>query len=158
MPIWKIRCSCGGESSRRITYSTREEEYGGLVPCLDCGELNKPMPAIKAVTGVTEITINQIGKKFSSAAELDRYCEQNDCEAVSKDSKKWRDFKDSARKGHLDQVKAEGYRDIADKRNRWKGDKVDRARAVQQKKIDSYHDKHGSSDKQTVEKAYGSVK
>ena len=34
----------------------------------------------------------------------------------------------------------------------------DRVRATQQKKIDSYHDKHGSSNKQTVEKAYGSVK
>ena len=158
MPIWRIDCECGCDTSKRLTFSSRENDYGGLVPCADCGNLASPMPAIRAVTGCKEININQIGKKFSNAAELDKYCEQNDCEAVSKGSKKWQDFKDRARQGHLEQVQSEGYRDIADKRNRWKRDKVDRARAVQQKKIDKYHDTHGSSGKQTAEKAYGSVK
>tara|TARA_Y100000361_G_C11160544_1_gene347029 strand:+ start:3134 stop:3610 length:477 start_codon:yes stop_codon:yes gene_type:complete len=158
MPIWRIACECGSETSKRMTYTKREEEYGGLVPCASCNVLNNPMPAIRAVTGCTEIEIKQIGKKFANSAELDKYCEQNDCEAVTPNSKRWKDFKDRAREGHQAQVKAEGYRDIADKKKRWKKDKVDRTRAVQQKKIDTYHDKHGSSNKQTVEKAYGSVK
>jgi len=157
MPIWKIACDCGGDSSTRLTFSKREEEYGGRVPCSICGELNDTRPAIKAVTGVTEIQIKQVGRTFSSSAELDKYCEANNCEAVSKDSKRWRDFKDSAKRGHQEQVKAEGYRDIDDKRNKYKAEKVDRVRASQQKKIDAYHNKHGSADKQTVEKAYGSV-
>lgn len=158
MPIWRIECECGSTSSKRLTFKRREEEHGGLVPCINCDALNSPLPAIRAVTGVTEITIKQIGKKFSSSAELDKYCAENDCEVVSNDSKRWRDIKDSARQGHQEQVKAEGYRDIDDKRNKWKKQKVDRVRANQQKTIDKYHDKHGSSDKKTVEKAYGSVK
>lgn len=158
MPIWRIDCECGCETSKRLTFKSREEKYGGLVPCIDCGKLNSALPAIRAVTGCTEIEIKQIGKKFSNAAELDKYCEQNDCEAVTPNSKRWRDFKDRARQGHQEQVQAEGYRDIDDKRNKWKKQKEDRVRATQQKKIDSYHDKHGSSNKQTVEKAYGSVK
>tara|TARA_Y100000310_G_C20060617_1_gene524814 strand:+ start:54 stop:530 length:477 start_codon:yes stop_codon:yes gene_type:complete len=158
MPIWKIACECGSTSSKRLTFKRREEDYGGLVPCIDCDALNSTLPAILSITRVTEIAINQIGKKFSSSAELDKYCSENDCEVVSNDSKRWRDIKDSARQGHQEQVQAEGYRDIADKRNKWKGQKEDRVRANQQKKIDAYHDNHGSSDKQTVEKAYGSVK
>ena len=158
MPVWRIECECGSDTSKRLTFSRREEEYGGLAPCINCDKLNKPLPAIRAVTGCTEIEIKQIGKKFANSAELDKYCEQNDCEAVAPDSKRWKDFKDRAKQGHLEQVKAEGYRDIDDKRNKWKKEKVDRVRATQQKKIDSYHEKHGSSGKQTVEKAYGSVK
>jgi len=157
MPIWRIDCDCGCDTSKRLTFSNREEKYGGLAPCLNCGTPNKTLPAIRAVTGVKEIEIKQIGKKFSSSAELDRYCEQNDCEAVSKDSNRWRNFKDGARSAHQEQVQAEGYRDIADKRNKWKGQKEDRVRANQEKAIKGYHDTHGSSDKQTVEKAYGSV-
>jgi hypothetical protein len=158
MPVWRIDCECGCDTSKRITFKRREEEYGGLVPCINCDSLNNPLPAIRAVTGCTEIEIKQIGKNFSNAAELDKYCEENDCEAVTPNSKKWRDLKDRARQGHLEQVRAEGYRDIADKKNRFKKEKVDRVRANQQKKIDAYHSKHGSSGKQTVEKAYGSVK
>ena len=158
MPVWRIDCECGCETSKRLTFRKREEEYGGLVPCINCDTLNKPLPAIRAVTGCTEIEIKQIGKKFANSAELDKYCEDNDCEAVSSSSSRWKKFKDSARQGHLDQVKAEGYRDIDDKRNKWKAQKVDRVRANQQKKIKEYHDTHGSSGKQTVEKAFGSVK
>jgi len=158
MPVWRIDCECGCETSKRLTYNRREEEYGGMVPCINCDALNNPLPAIRAVTGCKEISIKQIGKTFSNAAELDKYCAENDCEAISKDTKRWKDFKDSARQGHLDQVKAEGYRDIEDKRNNWKKQKVDRVRANQEKSIEKYHDTHGSEGKQTVEKAYGSIK
>ena len=158
MPVWRIDCECGCDSSKRLTFKKREEEYGGLVPCVNCDALNTTLPAIRAVTGCKEINIKQVGQNFANASELDRYCEENDCEAVAPNSKRWQDLKDQAREGHQEQVKAEGYRDIADKRNKWKSQKVDRARANQQKEIDKYHDNHGSSSKQTVEKAYGSIK
>tara|TARA_S200002703_G_scaffold35810_2_gene30903 strand:+ start:6687 stop:7163 length:477 start_codon:yes stop_codon:yes gene_type:complete len=158
MPVWRIKCECGSDTSTRLTFKKREEEYGGLVPCVSCDDLNNPLPAIRAVTGCKEISIKQVGQNFANAAELDRYCEENDCEAVAPNSKRWQDLKDQARQGHMEQVKAEGYRDIDDKRNKRKQQKVDRVRANQQKTIDKYHDNHGSSGKKTVEQAYGSVK
>ena len=157
MPIWKIQCKCGSDTSQRMSFERRQKAYGGNIPCGECGEVNIPHPAIRAVQGVTPIEVKQLGKTFSSSSELDRYCEANDCEAVDPSSKRWRDLKDMARLGHQEQVQAEGFKDIADKRNRWKAEKEDRVRATQQKTIDKYHDKHGSSDKQTVEKAYGSA-
>lgn len=158
MPIWNIDCDCGCETSRRMSYDRRVEEYGDNVPCSACGTVVPVRPGIGGFSGVEiNLHVSQIGRTFTTAADLDNWAHKNNKEVISPTSSQWRSIADASREGKEAQAREEGYSSVEEKRRRHSTDRVERVRQAQQAKIDNYHSEHGESGRKTVEEAFGSV-
>lgn len=156
MPLYEVECRCGN----REVYSSARRGWGDALICDECGSEVRVLMAPANFGGDLAdrpIPVNQVGRTFRNARDLDAWCDRNNCEVVSKTDSTWREIRDQARQDHVDMVREEGYRDIEDKRQRLKRGRVDRVRAAQEKQMSEYHQQYGSSGSQTVEAAFGPV-
>lgn len=149
MPTWRIRCQCGGNTSKNIRYAKREE-LGGA-PCLRCGEINKPLPTSPNLLGFGK----EKGTEGEVTTEQLRKQEQAGKEILLPGSPERQRIYEQAREAADKQAQAFGYRDVEHKSQNWAKDKKKWHRAKQKQEIDRYHDKHGSKGKKTVEQAFG---
>lgn len=155
MPLYDAHCpDCGVLET--VSSIKDYEANGNKLECPSCGTLvpQKP-PAVKTV-GLWDskpLHIKQIGRTFTSQQELDRYCEANGVEAVSKHDSGWKAFKAASRESADALCRDMGYRDSDDHRANFKKHQRDLVAANRQAQIDAYHDKHGSDGKKAVDDA-----
>lgn len=149
MPRWDIRCECGGTVSQLTRLSTREEQ-GGRVACADCGELNDPRPTAPNLFGLGR---EQGADGEVSTAELHR-AEKAGKQILTPNSPERKAQYDRALERANQQAQKFGYKDVFEKRERFKGDEARRWNTDQvAKQVEKYHKKHGNAGKQTVEQA-----
>lgn len=153
MPIWSIRCHCGGDTSTLTKYSVRVAQ-GNKVACSGCGALNTVRPTTPNLAG------------FGREKGLDGEVTTSTLRAMEKDgkviqsphSKERREQFERARAGADAQAQKMGFRDVDDFNVNWKYKKRDWNRDRQAQQINDYHNKHGNANRQTVEQAFGPVK
>jgi len=137
MPVYDITCPECGPVDDVFTRLSTVEERGGVV-CKNCGAIGEKRITLGhgGIVGVwtdKPLVSKQLGRSFSSAKELDAYCEKNNLAPVSNKSKAWETVRDKAREEHLDQIKEEGYHSREEKKKHWEDDRVERLRDSRKK-------------------------
>lgn len=150
MPIWSIKCECGGTLSERLSYSRRMDEYGGDVPCMVCGTPNKVRPTAPNLIGFG----HELGIDGEiSTADL-HAAERAGKEVLTPDSPKRKAQRQRALERANKSAQRFGYKDVFEKRERFRGDEKQKWNYDQvAKQREIYHQKHGSKNKMTVEQA-----
>lgn len=103
------------------------------------------------------IFIKQAGRSFHSESEMMTWADDHGLEAVAPDSDRWKNIKYHNRNEADKDAKRDGFSSAKERSDLIKYNKRDMLARSRQKKIDAYHDEHGSDGKQTVEQAFGDL-
>lgn len=154
MPIYDFRCEVCGEVSLDVF-----RKMDGVPP--DCGMCLVPMkkkPAAPAIIGGTWLNdgtkgryVKQADRHFGSAKELDAWAASRNLAVVSNSSKEWRAVKDANKEEAHKDAKKQGFRDQEDRSRSLKENSRDHLAAAGQKKIDAYHEEHGTAERVAVD-------
>mgnify|MGYP003627445083 CR=1 FL=1 len=124
MPLYDVRCtdSCGYFNDVFVLLADIDK-----IICPSCSK-----PVVRLVRPVATIgpmpskplRVDQIGRSFESASDWRDYQQKNgDVEILSATGNKWRAHKDIVRTKAESKAKAQGFRDLEDKRSHFrKGD------------------------------------
>ena len=155
MPIYEFqeRCECGEKELWTA------EVIGDVELVCECGR-----PAKKALSmfyfggdldgdGQGGIHVQQLGRTFKNAKELDSWCEENNCHVEDRTSKAWTAIEDEVRDLCEEEAQELGYIDHDHRQSKRKEDARMHVAEVRARKIQEYTDKNGSEGKATVDDA-----
>lgn len=130
MPLYDARCPSHGK--QEVFQLLAHFDDGLLCPVCDCEMLRIVSPVSQC--GPSEdrpLHIKQIGKTFTSQAQVKEYLKENPgCEMVSSSSNAWKSLKSSARESADVHYRKQGYRDKEDYRANIRKDLSEQKRAT----------------------------
>lgn len=154
MPVYDFRCEVCGETLTDVFQKMSAEPP-------ECGMCLMPMkkkPSAPAVVGGDWLDhglqgrySKQAGRHFKNSKELDAWAASRGLAPVSSTSREWRAIRDSNKEEAQVDAKKQGFTDQEDRKRRLKDNSRDHLAAAGQKKIDAYHDEHGTEGKKAVE-------
>jgi len=159
MPLYPVNCPCGSEegwSRRPIEPNTTEVE------CFSCPRV-VPIVAMQAHQlakvhgrdylddGVKGRFNKQAGRHFTSRKDMEAWAESRNLEPVSPNDTAWTSIKEINKEHANKDAKAEGFKDQEDRKKTLKEQPEDYLHAAAGKKIDAYHDEHGSAGKKSTD-------
>ena len=119
MPIFAIQCVCGDDTTFYHAHHYERDVEAGLFDrehilchCGEVAERRNNIPAKPKNPLKSAIHIDQIGRTFKNAKELDKWAEENNKEVVVNSSPEWQEQKWHARQAAEDAAKEQGYRDV----------------------------------------------
>ena len=153
MPIYEFqkRCRCG-----EVELWTSEIIEKVDIVC-ECGRSAKKALSLFSFGGDLGgygqggIHVQQLGKTFKNAKDLDAWCAENDCHVEDRTAKAWTSIEDEVRDLCEDEAHELGYVDWEHRQTKRKEDSRMHVAEARTKKINKYTDKHGSEGKATVE-------
>lgn len=153
MPIYVYRCS--------VCRDQREvfQKIGAGPPgCEMCLVPMEKRPAVASLAGVTWLNdgtkgryVKQADRHFRNAKELDAWAASRNLAVVSNSSREWRAVKDANKEEAHKDAQKQGFRDQEDRSRSLKENSRDHLAAAGQKKIDAYHEEHGTAERVAVD-------
>jgi hypothetical protein len=148
MRLYDVECPCGNIEA--LAKSVDD----GMVVCDECGELTKvivkgfPTPAIVGVWTDRPITIgNDSRQSFTSAKELDAYCEARGVTYEAPGSRARKELAHASREAAEASARRDGFRDLDHYMNATQSEKRDRLAATREKESAKRVGMFGSSAK-----------
>jgi len=134
MPLYDAKCT---EHGKLEVFQLLSDFHKGL-ECPECGRSMLRVVSPVVQSGPSEdrpLRINQIGKTFTSNAQVRDYLKENpDCEMVSSSSSSWKELKHEARNSADEYYREKGYKDKEDYRSNIRKDLAEQKRESAAKK------------------------
>lgn len=156
--LTKISCKCGSSDGWRIDEDT--------AACWDCDTICTRIQRMPAMGGRSfmkgdgdsgGVYVKQLGRRFHSEKEMLNYASAMGLEPVAPNSDRWKGIKYTNRNEADKDAKRDGFSSAKERADLIRNNKRDMVARSRQKKIDKYHDEHGSDGKQTVDTAFGKL-
>ena len=153
-----IACECGSDRGWRIDMDMAE--------CWECGEtvprgVQTPTMLgrffMKGDGDNGGVYVKQLGRRFHSEKEMMAYAESQGLEPVAPNSERWKSVKANNRNEADKDAKRDGFSSADERANLIRNNKKDMLARAREKKIEEYHEEHGSDGKQTLEEAFGDL-
>jgi predicted nucleic acid-binding Zn ribbon protein len=160
MPIYRVECESCGNDEGFDTLAARAEQ-GDQVRCMNCGELCTPLVSPVGLAGMEWAGgkyIAQVGRSFRSSREMEKWAAREGLVPVTRGDSAWRGLRDRAKEARNRDAQKRGYRDAEDLHRTTVDHGKDLLAENRQKKIDEYHNEHGSAGKQPVDTAFGALR